>query len=213
MSSSSGPPPARRRPRVSRAEARDRIAAAAERLLAGGSFHDLTVDALMVEAGLARTVFYRHFTDLAQLVVELLDELRLDVLDVPSGSGHRTDETVLRATLSRTVDFFAVHHRLIAALAEAGRGDATKEAAHRGYMTRSVDSIAAFLDAAYLDTAAGPGARPGHGAAVSTLELARALNLLSVSYLLDTFGHDPDSDRQVALETLWTIWSRTLFRH
>lgn len=206
MSSSSGPPPTRR-PRVSRAEARHLIAAAAERLLARGPFRDLTVDALMAEAGLARTVFYRHFTDLAQLVVELLDELRLDVLDTPASEGHHpTDETVLRSTLSRTVDFFAVHHRLIAALAEAGRGDAAVEAAHRGYMTRSVDSITAFLDAA----AAGPGDRSNHGAA-PTHELARALNLLSVSYLLDTFGRDPDSDRRVALETLWTIWSRTLF--
>lgn len=212
MSRSSGSTPAPRRPRVSRAEARSRIAAAAERLLERGPFVGLTVDALMSEAGLARTVFYRHFTDLSHVVLELLDELRHDVLDVPaSASDHPTDEAVLRSTLSRTVDFFAVHHRLIAALAEAGRGDAAVEAAHHAYMTRSVRSIAAFVDAATGTAGQGDGSTTRDGAATSTHELARALNLLSVSYLLDTFGHDPDSDRRVVLDTLWTIWGRTLF--
>src|SRR3954470_15838674 len=64
-----------RAPRVPRAEARRRIVEGAGRLLAPTRFRDLTVDAVMLEAGLARTLFYRHFDGLPHLVLGLLDDL------------------------------------------------------------------------------------------------------------------------------------------
>ena len=55
-----------------RREARERIEAAAERLLRGQPYRTLTVDQEMAEAGLSRTVFYRHFDGLPELVLSLL---------------------------------------------------------------------------------------------------------------------------------------------
>ena len=46
--------------RVPAADARARILAAARRLLLQRPFAELTVEQVMAEAGLARTVFYRH---------------------------------------------------------------------------------------------------------------------------------------------------------
>jgi len=40
--------------------------------------------------------------------------------------------------------------------------------------------------------------------------LARALNLMNESFLLDQFGQDPQGDPQTALATLETIWLRVL---
>jgi AcrR family transcriptional regulator len=65
---------------VPAAEARARITAATARLLDDRPFRELTVDAVMAEAGLARTVFYRHFDGLPGIVLALLAELRDDVL-------------------------------------------------------------------------------------------------------------------------------------
>jgi AcrR family transcriptional regulator len=60
--------------RVPRDDARRRIVAATARLLASGRFRELTVEAVMAEAGLARTVFYRHFGGLPDLVLAALDD-------------------------------------------------------------------------------------------------------------------------------------------
>jgi len=190
-----------RRPRISHDEARRRIAEAAERLLATHRFHELTVDAVMTEAGLARTVFYRHFTDLPQVMLELLEELRLDVLGPSTAGVEVSNPEIVRSQLTTTVAFFAEHGRLIAALEDGGRSDPALEAAHRAFMARSVDTLTTLLEA---EIAA------GRVAALPAREVARALFLLNASYLTDVFGRATTGDPGEALETLWTIWSRTL---
>jgi hypothetical protein len=50
------------------------------------------------------------------------------------------------AGLSRTVDFFATHGRLIAALEDAARSDPAVETAHRAFMARSVDTLTTLLE-------------------------------------------------------------------
>src|SRR6202011_6142692 len=65
--------------RRSRQQSRDRIVAAATELLRCSSYALLTVDEVMREAGFGRTIFYRHFDDLADLLLrasrEAIDEL------------------------------------------------------------------------------------------------------------------------------------------
>ena len=75
--------------RARRAEARDRIVSATERLLAHDDFRDVTVDDVMVEAGLSRTVFYRHFDGLPQVVLALLAKIEAD-LEQQIPPGRRT---------------------------------------------------------------------------------------------------------------------------
>ena len=59
----------RTRARMSRRESRQRIVGAATELVRERSYADLSVDAVMREAGLGRTIFYRHFDDLADLLM------------------------------------------------------------------------------------------------------------------------------------------------
>ena len=54
--------------RQSRQESRERIVAAATELIRHTSYGALTVDDVMREAGAGRTIFYRHFDDLADLL-------------------------------------------------------------------------------------------------------------------------------------------------
>jgi AcrR family transcriptional regulator len=186
--------------RVPRAEARRRIVAATSRLLRTRRFRELTVDAVMAEAGLARTVFYRYFDGLPHVVVSLLDEALADVVAVAESAAAPEEPGVLREMLVRTVELFVAHGPVLRALDEAARLDPEAEAVYRAAVDRSTEATAALL---------AHGVEAGHIPPLEPRPVARALMMLNGHYLLDALG-DGQGDPDVALETLWTIWSRTL---
>jgi AcrR family transcriptional regulator len=186
--------------RVPREEARRRIVAATSELLRDRPFRELTVDAVMAQAGLARTIFYRHFDSLADVVLSLLDEAVADAEEVAYSAEHPEAPEVLRAMLSRGVDLYAEHGHLLAAVEEASHHDPAVERAYRAAFERSVESSATML---------AKGVENGH----YTLEprpIARALLHMNAAYLTDALVRNPRPDRDEALRTLWTVWSRLL---
>jgi AcrR family transcriptional regulator len=187
----SGPAIARRREnaRVRREEARERIVAAAERLLLERPYRDITVDRVMVEAGLSRTVFYRHFDGLPEVLLTLLRRIEAE-LAAPMAAGTSSEETWLRDLLAGGVETFARYGPFLRALDHAAGQDAEIEAAYCAVVDRFVAQTAAAI---------GPGER--------AYEIARALNLMNGHYLMETLGKNPDFDRELALETLLTIWN------
>ena len=64
--------PTRVRRRQSPEETRSLILDSAERLLRERPFRELSVDEIMQPTGYRRTVFYRHFTGLPELVLAVL---------------------------------------------------------------------------------------------------------------------------------------------
>jgi AcrR family transcriptional regulator len=181
--------------RVPSPEARRRIVGATGRLLMDQRFRELTVDSVMAEAGISRTVFYRHFASLADIVVALLDEA---VEPAPPDAADPSDPDSLRRMLARTVDLYARHGHLLVAVEEASHHDAEVERVYRDAFERSVEATAGLLSAG------------GHD--VAPVALARALMHLNAGYLGDVLARDPSGDREQALATLWTIWSRLLAR-
>jgi AcrR family transcriptional regulator len=181
----SGPATIRRREnaRVRREEARERIVAAAEQLLLEVPYRELTVDLVMSRAGLSRTVFYRHFDGLAEVLLALLGRIEAE-LAAPMDTGD------LRALLANSVETFARYGAFLRALDHAAGQDAEIEAAYCALVDRFTEQIAA-----------------GMGGGPRAYELARALNLMNGHYLMDTLGKDPEFDRELVLETLVTIWS------
>jgi TetR/AcrR family transcriptional regulator, ethionamide resistance regulator len=186
----SGPAIARRRTRarVRREEARERIVAAAETLLLEVPYRDLTVDLVMSEAGLSRTVFYRHFEGLPEVLLSLLASIEGE-LAAPLLAGAAGGETWLRDLLAGSVETFARYGPFLRALDHAAGQDAEIEAAYCAVVERFTGEIAASL-----------------GGDERAYELARALNLMNGHYLMDTLGKDPGFDRELALETLLAVW-------
>jgi AcrR family transcriptional regulator len=131
--------------RVPRAEARRRIVAATSELLRDRPFRELTVEAVMAQAGLARTVFYRHFDGLADVVLSLLDEAVADAEAVAYSAEHPEAPDVLHAMLDRGVELWAQHGHLLAAVEEAAHHDAAVAAAYNAAFERSVESSATML--------------------------------------------------------------------
>jgi TetR/AcrR family transcriptional regulator, ethionamide resistance regulator len=180
--------------RTRRAEARERILAAAERLLRERPYRELSVEDVMAEAGLSRTVFYRHFDGLAELVLARMrgigDELFAELSEEPGPEFQRT-------VLTAAVDSFARHGTFMRAVHDAASHDADIEAAYRAYVDTFTDAMAALFEESIA---------AGRAPAGDPHELARALNLMNVHYLLDTLGRDPGFDRELVLQTLLTIW-------
>jgi AcrR family transcriptional regulator len=188
-----------RAPRIPSAEARPRILEATRRLLLRQPFATLTVDAVMSEAGLARTIFYRHWTDLPQLAPDLLPD-EDDPLIARVEHTERTDpEAVVAHMIEALVSVYAEHGPLLQAIDDAARHD---------------PQVADRLDTALV----GPRAliaRLLAGAKHPPPDPDESANLLMAThraYLLDTFGdgHASRGAEQAATAALTALWERLL---
>ena len=195
-----------RRRRRGRRDSEREILEAAERVLRERPFRELTVDDLMAATSQSRTAFYRHFTDRQDLLVHLIRDLDEELWDMSAswlrGSGDPLVEG--RQSLERLADVYATHGPLLRAIAEAASHDADVEEVYRGLVQGFVDATAARIR---RDAAAGRTslAHPDH--------VAAALVWMTERHLAATFGRvgATDADRAAALETLFTIWMRTLY--
>jgi AcrR family transcriptional regulator len=187
----SAPAAARRRnAKVRREQARGRIAAAAERLLAERPYRELSVDAVMAEAGLSRTLFYRHFDGLPELILELFH-------GVASGLAGELETGDLRSTITAAARAFAAHGPLMRAVDQAASHDAAIEHAYREVSERFTARMAEQLREGMDEGRVRPG---------DPHELARALNLMNQRYLLDTVARDPDFPPERAVAALLAVW-------
>jgi TetR/AcrR family transcriptional regulator, ethionamide resistance regulator len=194
----------RSRRREQRENTRREILVAADRFLRERPYRDLSVDLLMAQTDLTRTAFYRHFDDVSQLVLRLLEELGSDLYAIAeswrSSAGHDYP-TAARRALSAAVDFFAAHGPLVRAIAEAA---ATDDQIERGYR-RFVEAFTEMTQQALDELVARGQIEP-----LDTAALARALNLMNEAYLLAEFGREPQGDPEIALATLETVWVRAV---
>jgi AcrR family transcriptional regulator len=197
------PRPRRRRRRK---DSEREILEAAERLLRERPFRELTVDDLMAATSQSRTAFYRHFTDRQDLLVHLIRDLNEELWEMSAGWLRGSGDPLVegRRSLERLADLYATHGPLLRAIAEAASHDADVEAVYRGLVQGFVDATAARIR---RDAAAGRTslAHPDH--------VAAALVWMTERHLAATFGRvgATDADRSAALETLFTVWMRTLY--
>lgn len=194
--------PARRRRRPDEAERE--ILTAAERFLRTRPFRELQVAELMDSTGLRRSSFYHYFRDRHDLVVRLLDRLATDLQPMNEvWFSAETDPVAnLRAGYERVGRFWARHAPLLRAIAEAATHDREVEKAHRRFVERFVrgtaDRIRTDIDRGLV-------------APLDAEETARALILMSERFLNEKVGRKSEADWRSAVDTLVTIWQRTLY--
>jgi TetR/AcrR family transcriptional regulator, ethionamide resistance regulator len=192
----------RARHREHREATRREILAAAGRLLRERPYRDLTVEMVMGQTALSRTVFYRHFDDIPDLVLHLFIDVGQELREVgakwaaSAGAGYPGPA---REGLAGIVDFFVEHGPLVRAIAEASAADEQIEAAYRGALEGFIQITAVAFDRLVAD---------GRLNVPDTHALARAMTLMNEAYLLAEFGREPFGDRDVALATLETVWIR-----
>jgi AcrR family transcriptional regulator len=192
--------------RHSRKQSRERIVAAAEELVRRTSYDELSVDEVMREAGFGRTIFYRHFDDLADLLmragreaIEELYEAHRAISEARLGDGPE----VVRQAIEPAVAVFERHGPLLRVIAEAAASDEQVAAGQEAMRERFDELLEATLRE-MPHVADNPPA--------DLAETARALNLLNTSYLLDAFGREPRVSAETAVQTLTEIWVAVIHR-
>ena len=190
----------RRTPEAAQAE----IVEAAEALLRERPFRELTVDEVMRRTGLSRPSFYVYFKDRHELVLRVVSHLEQELLAVANrwyeslGGGA----PVLREALAGIVGVYEEHGAVLRALADAAADDPDVELAHRSIMDASIESAARHIE---TETEA------GSMLPVDPWETARALSIMTDRYLIAVLGRNPIVAPEVVVDTLSTIWIRTLY--
>jgi AcrR family transcriptional regulator len=190
--------------RQTRQQSRARIIAAATELVRRTPYGALTVDDVMREAGIGRTIFYRHFDDLADLLIRAAREAFEDFFRAEEAfrTAHIEGQPdVIRAAIEPAVAVYRQHGPLLRAIAEAAAGGDEQIAAGQQAMFERFDHLVADV----LRTS-----RQFEGSEEDIRETARALNLLNVNYLLDAFGREPRVSADTAARTLARIWSAVI---
>jgi AcrR family transcriptional regulator len=183
-----------------REQVRMQIIAAADAALRRAPYRELSVEELMAAAGLPRTIFYRHFDDLADVVVRLLEEAGAELYQHEQRLAAVGDDEPdgIRHALEAPVRSFSLHGPLLRAVAEAASHDERIDAGYRALVQRFEQLIEAFLRAL---------AERGQTRLADPAQTARALNLMNLAYLLDVFGTiEQKVSPEVALQTLTEIW-------
>jgi AcrR family transcriptional regulator len=190
----------RRRPE----EAEREILAAAERFLRTRPFRDLQVAILMDGTGLRRSSFYHYFRGRHDLVVRLLAKLT-DGLAPQSQrwfAGAGDPVASLRAGYEGIGRFWAKHGPVLRAIADAATHDRLVEKAHRAFVDRFVQGTATRIRS---------DVERGRIAPLDADESARALILMSESFLNENLGREPQRDWRSTIDTLATLWQRALY--
>jgi AcrR family transcriptional regulator len=194
----------RTRQREHREQTRRQILDAAEDLLRRQAFRELSVEALMTETGLTRTAFYRHFDDIPDLMLRLLEDVTGELQAVALRWSQRAGEgypVAAREGIRAIVEFFEQHGPFVRGLSEAAASDERIELAYRA----GLDGLISLTTLAIERLSVERGLRVPDARA-----MALALNLMNEAYLLAEFGREPQANSAVVQATLETIWLRVL---
>ncbi len=182
--------------RQNREESRRRIVDAAAELVRERSYTALTVDEVMSRAGIGRTLFYRHFDDLGDLLMRAGREAIEELFAAQEKLAQRREgygAESIREALEAAVGVYRRHGPILRAVAEASADDERIAAGQDRIRRRFDELVAASL-------------RDAHANVTDLDETARALNLLNENYLRDAFGGEPRVTDDVAVRTLTEIW-------
>jgi AcrR family transcriptional regulator len=186
--------------RRTRQQVRARIVVSATDLIRRRSYAELSVDEVMRAAGLGRTIFYRHFDDLGDLLVRVSQEAIEELYEAqpPLEEVIPGDEIeAIHRGLEPAVAVYRRHGPLLRAVAEAATSDDQLARGHAAMRRRFSD-----LNLRYLSEA-----RERGGAALADVaETAEAMTVMNEAYLLDAFGREPRVSVEVAVRTLSELW-------
>ena len=192
--------------RLSRQESRGRIVTAATELVRRRSYSELSVDAVMERAGIGRTIFYRHFDDLGDLLMRAAREAIEELYEAQvrlAETRAADDPGAVREAIKPAVLAYAKHGPVLRAISEAAAGDEEIAARYAAMRVQFDDLVEQTL----LEMGA-----PTNGSSPPVSETAHALNGLNERYLLDAFGREPRVSTETAVDTLTDIWSAVITR-
>ncbi|HET9074179.1 MAG TPA: TetR/AcrR family transcriptional regulator [Solirubrobacteraceae bacterium] len=185
------------------------IFAATEQLLEREPLHELSVAAIMAEAGVSRATFYFYFSSKYAVVVgllaEVMDEMFDSVQPFITRDAGMTPQEGLRASIQAGVEMWLRHRPALRAIHEHWNTTEELRSLWLSVIARFTQALAEQID---RDRAAGispPG--PDSRALASTLLWGAECCLYVAGLDVDpSFRHERDM-----LEPLYVIWNGALF--
>jgi AcrR family transcriptional regulator len=203
--------PVRSRRRQQPDETRSLIIDTADRLLRERPFRELSVDEVMRPTGYRRTVFYRHFTGLPDLVLAVLSRVMPEFAAANqkflAAAGEPITLEHAQELLRPSVEHYQRHGALMRAMRDATVYDAEVHQLVMGAQYRLRSTMVAALERRREQTGVLEGA--------DLEQVAEALAGMNQRYLMASFGGDGPEEQppvtvDVATETLARIWVAVL---
>jgi TetR/AcrR family transcriptional regulator, ethionamide resistance regulator len=176
------------------------ILAAATELVRERTYAELSVGEIMEKAGRERTIFYRHFDGLGDLLLQASLEAVGKLYQAQTelaATRENADPASVRAAIESAARIYSENGPLLRAVTEAGLSDPQIREQGEALRTQLNTLVVDMLNAV-PEVQANPPA--------DIHETARALNLLSEVYLRDTFGREARIPVEKAVQTLTEIW-------
>ncbi len=191
----------RRTPEVAEHE----IIAAAEGFLRERPFRELTVDEVMRRTDLSRPSFYVYFKDRHHLVLRVVELIGSEIFTMSERwlHGEGDGAALAREATEGIVAVFADHGPVLRALADAAADDPEVEVAYDQLVESFIAVTTRHIEAEIA-----------HGRILLPLdaaEVAKALVWMDERYLNLSLAREPLTPRETVIDTLATIWTRTLY--
>ena len=167
-------------------------------------FRDLTVGSLMAATEYSRPTFYLYFNDLHGLVETLLDEVKGGIVEGAQAwlSNEGDGVSGLQKSLKSLVDVGYENGTILKAVSDAAPSDARLEHVWETFL-RSFDEVVS----ARIRQDQAIGVTPEF----DPLPVARALNRMDASTLINAFGAHPKAEKEEVLSAITRIWLATLY--
>jgi len=167
-------------------------------------FRDMTITSLMASTDVSRSAFYRHFTDLHEVMETLLETLQGEIFDAtePWFAGIGDPAALLQEALAGLVRVCYERGPILRAVTDAATSDERFERAWNQFMERFDNAVTDRIEADQAQ---------GLIADFEARPVAIALNRLDAYTLIHEFGQHPRSEPQPVQEALVRIWVSTLY--
>jgi AcrR family transcriptional regulator len=180
--------------------AEEAVLAATRRLLAGGAtFTELGVQQIAAEAGVARSTFYVHFRDKADLLIRLAATLAATSFDVASAWEPAAGPEGMADAFLRVIGIYREHAGVLRAVAEVGGYDATVRAFWSERLAQFTQRTVEVL-----------GVERAAGRTPADVDLASAARIIVLGGERAIFDHvtvaDPGTDATFARDLALTWW-------
>ncbi len=183
---------------------RSAILDAGSNFLHSKPFRELTVGKLMAQTEHSRPTFYLYFNDLHGLLETLLDEVKVGIVEGarPWLSDGAEGVSGLQESLATLVDVAYEHGPILKAVADAAPSDARLEHVWETFLG-SFDEVVSARIALDQERGVTPEFDP--------LPVARALNRMDASYLINAFGGLEKAPKEDVLSAIMRVWLSTLY--
>ena len=191
--------------------ARHAILESTHSLLSGGiSLRQLTVDLIVKNVGMRRSSFYHYFANIDQVAVEILAsyggkfaEAGDPWLNLKPGESPLE---ALRQGLRRTIQLFQDNGQILVAI---GVDIHSSPKVRDAWQRESIDLMTATV-IKQIEIQQNSGIIRN---SIDATSVSRALILMNNGVLMDWMSSEPLADSDNILETLFLIWSSTLYEH